>query len=252
MQALKGEGDLLSREVTLEYIEAIEMKKNQLIASKMIMMKLGKMPKTDLVKIRQICQIQALDIWKKESGPQQPVQVPEQEQTAAADASVRECVTVSPANRITFVPATNYVPLVIKNNSSDKNIAFKIQVNQNILHPIRPNIGLVEAGKSQTINMLYCPQKTLLNVEDSSYNILVAFTDLPVAQAASVKGFWENSQATDQHSIDIPVSASTEKSIEEVDIKLAFKEHALETSAEYKAIAQKAQLELQKRLQIAQ
>jgi len=43
----------------------------------MIMMKLGKMPKTDLVKIRQICQIQALDIWKKESGPQQPVQVPE-------------------------------------------------------------------------------------------------------------------------------------------------------------------------------
>jgi len=29
----------------------------------------------------------------------------------------------------------------------------------------------------------------------------------------------------------------TEKSIEEVDIKLAFKEHALETSAEYKAIA---------------
>jgi len=50
------------------------MKKQMLLAGLLQRMKTGKMQKLDLPKVRQLCQIQALDIWNIERLPKsQPV-----------------------------------------------------------------------------------------------------------------------------------------------------------------------------------
>ena len=138
---------------------------------------------------------------------------------------MRDCVTINPTNRVTFAASTHFVPLVIKNNSSIKKVSFKILVNNEILHPTRPNIGVIEAGASAKINLLYTPVKTLLNVEESVYKVIVAFTELDKAELAEIKTFWDGVQEADQHEFQLPVSLSAEPSIEDFDIKTAYNEY---------------------------
>ena len=76
-------------------------------------------------------------------------------------------------------------------------MTYKLDVNQIDIHPLRPKAGIVEAGSSQKVNLLYCPLKTSLNAEESVFKVTVAFTELTKAQSRELKDFWDNSQAVD-------------------------------------------------------
>ena len=73
----------ISKEKTLEYVAVIEMKKQMLLAGLLQRMKMGKMAKLDLPKVRQLCQIQSIDIWNIERLPKSETVAGKEEEAPA-------------------------------------------------------------------------------------------------------------------------------------------------------------------------
>ena len=81
-----------------------------------------------------------------------------------------------------------------------KRVAFKIEVNNNDLHAVRPNCGVIETGSNVKVNLLYVPVATSLNVEDSNFKVFVSFTELAAnADPSEVLNFLSGVQEADQH-----------------------------------------------------
>ena len=81
-----------------------------------------------------------------------------------------------------------------------KRVAFKIVINNSDLHLVRPSCGVIETGSNVKANLLYIPVVTLQNLEESSFKVLVSFTELAAnAEPNEVLAFWEGVQEADQH-----------------------------------------------------
>ena len=63
-------------------------------------------------------------------------------------------VTLTPADKITFVKGENTSKLYIK-NSSNKNIAFKIRTTQPLCFMVKPNSGILEAMTQASAEIQY-------------------------------------------------------------------------------------------------
>lgn len=58
---------------------------------------------------------------------------------------VGSAVTLSPDNCITFVAGKPKTEFVVNNNSTTKNVCFKIRTTMPLLFVVKPNQGIIEA-----------------------------------------------------------------------------------------------------------
>lgn len=119
-------------------------------------------------------------------------------------------MTLDPSNRVTFGAGKNLSTLEIKNNSSHKNIVFKIRTTQPLCYVVKPNSGIIEAMSKAQIDINYVANEAVTNVADSKFQVQVAYTDLKSNETSQLPNFYQYLQKSQLYSFKLPVKMEKE------------------------------------------
>lgn len=104
---------------------------------------------------------------------------------------VGQYIVTKPEREIPFEAGASISNLEISNESPTKNIVFKIRTTEPLCFVVKPNQGIIDAGKKASVTIHFVPKETVPNPEKSKFQVQVAYTELDQTQVGKLADFFQ-------------------------------------------------------------